>query len=91
MTFKFTEPQHTLSWTAWHIFDKQFAEKYESGELTIAEYRKLIDMCILRRAKHIMKCREWYQFRLMWKDMVFLNRLEKLRQALETKPARTGE
>lgn len=80
---KFIEPQHTICWTAYHIFDKLFQAKYETGKLTMNEYCSLINTAMARRTEHIAKNRKWYQFRLRWKDMVFLRKCIRLKSTLE--------
>ena len=80
---KFNEPKHTLDWTAYHIFDKLFQAKYETGKLTMNEYCNLINTVVARRTEHIAKNRKWYQFRLRWKDRVFLKYLNNLKSTLE--------
>lgn len=82
---RFIEPQHTLCWTAWHVFDKLFLAKYETGKLTMNEYCELINTVIARRELHIVNNRKWFQFRLRWKDGVFLRRCTKLKQTIEPK------
>ena len=76
------EPQHTINWTAYHLFDKLFYAKYEAGKLTMNEYCSLINTVMVRRAEHIAKNRKWYQFRLRWKDKVFLKQCRNIRDIL---------
>lgn len=82
---KLKEPQHTICWTAWHVFDRLFAAKYETGKLTMNEYCQLINTVIARYEAHISLNRKWYHFRLKWKDYWFLNKLNKLKKAIRPK------
>jgi hypothetical protein len=79
----FVEPNATLDWAAYHLFDQLFYAKYCSGKLTMKDYLDLIEVSISHvTSLFVTEPVAWYQFRTTYRRQKRLNNLNELRNII---------